>query len=465
MAQALALVRRDDLIADVDSLSLLSYTDGFQLAEDGWRQAVAGYGDERVAEALTLRVSAASHDLLAVALQNLDAKVQQIDWHRDEVEPYGIWLRTNLRNEGGAGGALRQALVTAARRSALTAFSYSADNQSLIAEYGLALERTPWWEDTTVGTKSATAVNCVGGTAGFSAVLGDVPARLALVSFRGVSGVTGPLTKFWLGFRTARLGTVANFQSYWSLRKGALFGSDTTGGTSNVDTEAKDGYKAVCTFGTVATLLERVRIRVTDVTANPGDQRGSYAVLLRAKNTAAGTTRVRLKDGLYNSCNNLHSRVLISSTSYQYYELGTVQIPSPGRYVAGVNMMTAYAMAIDAERVSGTPSLDLAELVLIPTTEGFVASDTGGGGVEYVAADERPLYVQHRPEGRIDAIYNSGSIPQYLGSPTLVGGLPNHSAGGILVVAGQRLASSVLADTVSLTLKVSRRGAQLRGAE
>ena len=127
--------------------------------------------------------------------------------------------------------------------------------------------------------------------------------------------------------------------------------------------------------------------------------------------------------------------------------------------------MTAYAMAIDAERVSGTPSLDLAELILIPVTEGFVASDTGGGGVEYVAADERPLDVQHRPEGRIDAIYNSGDIPQYLGSPTLVGGLPNHSAGGILVVAGQRLASSVLADTVSLTLKVYQRWAQLRGAE
>ena len=90
MAEQLQLVRRDDFTADIDSLDLLSL---FKMDGDGWEQSAASAGDESVEEVMTFHVPGTSHNNLASVVQSLDEKIEQVEWYRDAVERYGVWLR------------------------------------------------------------------------------------------------------------------------------------------------------------------------------------------------------------------------------------------------------------------------------------------------------------------------------------------------------------------------------------
>lgn len=474
MTAILKLVQRDDFLSDVDSLDLLNFAAGWELEDNGWQQGVAAEGDSSVIETLTLLARGTTHDNLAAAVQALDLKLQQIArYANNDAEQYGVWLRCKMVNETGT----RQALVRSARRSPVPMWSgvvnIASGGYYYAQTYTLALERTPYWEaDSHVVYGAAPGVNCVGGTYDHTtyggspgALHGDVAARVALATLAGYAGGGGPLTKFWCGFRTNRMGNRANFQATWSLRKAGGFGSDTTGGTTNADATAKDGYKVITTFA-VPTMARRAKIRVSDVTANTTDQRGSFLVLLRAKLNAAGTVDVRLADGLYSApAMAVRDRVSVSGTSWQLYELGTVQIPSPGRQIAGVWAIDSYALAVDAERITGTPQLHLDCLVMIPVTEGWFSVDmgnpagiTGGEGVQTGTL----LYLVDRPEGQKYSTYVDTGLPLSVGAPRVADGMP--AGNGIFVLAGQRVASSVLADAVNVTFQVYPRWETLRGA-
>lgn len=472
MAAVVSLVRRDDFVSDVDSLSFMGYTDGIQLAESGWVPAVPSENDPSLAEALTLRVRGSSADNLAAKLQGLDEKIRQVARYGDPQEMYGVWLRAQQLGETGA----RQALVLSARRSAVPMWEAAARDSFLVHTYGLALERTPWWEDDSAVVYGLTGLSTVGGMDDYTtyggspgALLGDYAARLAAIDFDGESGGGGPLTKFWMGFRTERFGARANFQPTWSLEKGAAFDTDTTGAHTNADANAKDGYKTITTFATVATMLRRATIRVSDVTTHPTDQRGTYLVLLRAKLSSAGTVNVRLADALYSTTTfAARDRVQITSTSWQFYEMGTVKIPSPGRVISGLDLLSNYALGVDAEQIggtSGTPALHCDCLVLIPVGEGWCSADIGHAtlGVQFSGSDTQPLYLQDRADGTKASVWVSGGKPKILGVPRISGGLPQGS--GILVVAAQRNAVSTLADTLTVNMQVYRRWDTLRGAE
>ena len=68
MAAQLELVKRDDFSGDQDTLDLLGYTDGFNLAMNGWDPAI-GEDESVVAEAMTLRARSTSDDNLAAVMQ------------------------------------------------------------------------------------------------------------------------------------------------------------------------------------------------------------------------------------------------------------------------------------------------------------------------------------------------------------------------------------------------------------
>lgn len=474
MAVVLKLIRRNDFVTPGDELSLVSYTDGWSLPNDGWQQGIDG-DDGTVVETLTLICRATSHNDLALKLQALDLKIAQVGMYaREDAELYGVWLAAKMDNETGT----RYALIRSARRSEAPLWTREAMQLGVgyhfLVSYTLSLERMAAWEaGPSFQVISETAINCVGGTSDYGAVTGDLPARIASMEFIGVSGVTGPLIKFWMGFRTDRFGTRANFQSYWSLRKGIAFGPDSEGGTGaeNVDAQAKDGYRANTTFATNATMVQRVLVIAASVTATPLDQRGRYLVLLRAKLSAAGTVRVRLGDGLYGAgvavppTLNTRARVVITSTSYQFYEMGTVQIPSPGRGFSGAQLFDDYAMAIDAERTSGSAALHMDCLVLIPIAEGSVVVSmvpaAAGEGV-YTVTDQG-LSIFNLPDGSTEAFHTHGAIPWTAAEPKLSGGVPVGS--GLVVMAGQRDGVSTLADTVEIDIEAIKRWNTLRGAE
>lgn len=479
MALQLKLVQRSDFTADIDELDLLSFNDGFSTNEDGILPNV-GSGDAPIDEVITAVVQGSSHDDLADILNSLEEKEQQIiQYAESPVQKYGVWLRTQLRTETYA----RQSLITELRHNPITSiYEICTDKEYVARQYQIGMKRMPWWEaDNYRIYHSKADIDCLGGTDDYStyaggpgAVLGTLPARLAYVQFYG--GTTGPVTtgtglyKFWCGFRTDRYGDRANFVPNWGLHESANRDADTPLITDVSSVTAKAGYYTVTSFAADETLLRRVTIRVTDVTTDYSDQRGRFLVLLRAKNSAAGTTRVRLADGIYNVTNpklsqyRVQSRVPITSTDWQLYEMGTVQFPSTGRLISGTSYLQNVAMGIDAERIDGSCDLHMDSLFLIPIDEGFVYAD--GGDVLYAASLAKPfLTVQNLPGGGVDCnmfTWSGGSnYPTNTGSASISSGLP--VGDGMAVLCAQRISSSVYGDQARLLMRIYQRWKTLRG--
>jgi hypothetical protein len=476
MAATLALVRReDDSASDVDSVSLLGYTDGVELATNGWRPRVAGLEEEEVEETLALRIRGSSHNNLATKVQALDGKLKQIADYFGGVEQYGVWLRAQLSGEGKA----RQAFLFGARREVLTAaFGPELNNHYQINEYTLVLKRRPWWEPIDPDAYTVvTPLNGIGGSGSYvsglagtseTTIVGDLPARIYKLELGADSG-NGPFYKFWIGFRSSRLGTPANFAPVWSLRLGTSVSADTTVGTTNASSNdpdasdgAKDGYKAVCTFATTTALAARVKVRVQDVAATyPNDQRGTFLVLLRAKTTSTAVCRARLADAFYSAATfKARARVVISSTYWNYYEMGVVTIPSPERDYSlsadpGYAYLKTYTLRVDAERVSGSGNLDMDCLVLIPQ-EGFVYVD--GGNVSVLGGN---LIAGEEPNGAFYCVQTDLINPYRGGTVKIVNGLPTGS--GIAVLAGQRETRSFKTDACFMLVYFYNRWMTLRG--
>jgi len=476
VSATLALVRRDDFTADVEVLNLLAFAAGWDLLDDGWQQAIAAPDDPSVTEALSLAARGTSHDDLAANVQALDLKLKQMGWFNNPIERYSVWLRAKLNSETNT----RQALLLSGKRSPAPLWKgalalAAADGKYYLQPYAVALERAPYWEATTaVSYAPSSSISTVGGTLDYTtyggspgAVAGDVPARLARVLFNGLSGgASSPLSKFWLGFRTDRFGSRANFTPCWSLYLGS--GSYDADTSDTVDATAKAGHRVVTTFSAVKTLLTRVKVTTTQASAHPSDQRGNYLVLLRAKLSASGQVNVRLRSGITSSAALAAlARVPVASTSWNLYELGTVGLPSPGRATNGADPLALFCLGIDAEQVSGSPSLHMDSLILIPAGEGWLSVDlqTPSVGVLYgggSGSDPQPIQVQDRPDGTHDATWVSGGLSQVVAVPRITDGLP--VGAGILVLAGQAYAASTLADVVGVELDVYPRYVTLRGA-
>ena len=457
MAAIVALVRRRDFSSDISSLSLLDYTDGFNLPLEGWIQAVAG-GDAEVSEAMTLYVEATSHNDLAAKLKPLDDKILEVGWHADGVERYGVWLRTQLTDEAHA----RQALVTGMRCEPVVSFyGPLVAPGNFVRGYNLALERTPWWE-ALVHITAIIPLNCTGGLADYSdpiTVSGTIPARIARTSFLGVSG-SGPLYEFWMGFRSNRFGDRANLATVWDLGADGTGSNDTT--TSIADATAHDGYRAQCTFAGDETELLRIQASLQSATTDYEDQRGSYTVLLRAKVDASTTCHARLKDGfLYTSAIRAQQRVKITSTSWFLYALGTVDIP-PSRGILTANFLRQYGFEIYASRTAGSGDLHMDCFILIPRAEGSL--HVAGAAVTYSLGDLRPATVTMTADGRTDGWSYQSNLP--IATLTVE---PDRYAlpvgDGSVIIAGQRETEHDLNDGVNLSLSFYRRWRTLRGAE
>lgn len=449
----LSLVLRDDFTSDIDTLSLLSYTDGFNLAMQGWTPEIMPDDQKTVAEAITLRVQADDDDDLAAIKQALREKRTQAGYYFSGVDKYGVWLRAQLADETYARQALLKTLNYKWGQSIIR------PNRAGLENFILGAERFTW-EDTAYTEFTGSSVGAIGGTFAFSSNAGDLPARLAYTKLEDNGGAGEGIYKYWLGFRGTRYSsTPANFAPVWDLHDASFFGDDTTGGTSNADATANDSFKVVCTFATEESMVYRVCMRVRDAAAYSDDQRGRFKLLLRAK-LSAGSTVVRVRRHTGPSISQqtwaVGPRVAVSGTTWQYYDLGNISIPGI-RPLANRGTPGEFQIGVQAERESGAASLELDCLILIPLDEGFIHM----GRVDSTAYTTPDFEGFQFADGRIEGVIHGATYVAELVPTVIEGGLPVGS--GIGVLAAERYQDSDKADTADVRLRVYQRWESLRG--
>jgi hypothetical protein len=390
MATVLKLVRCDLSGTDVDSLDLmggLGAATGIVLTRDGWVQQIPAPGTDSVTEALTLRVKGSSNDNLAAIIQNLDAKIKQVqDWLADpHVERYLVVLRVKMNNETYE----RQAFIRGMTGSSVPVMQLPAQLDSDIGDYTLTIERIGAWEDVAPypSTSARNGINFLGGTAALAETIrGDVRARVLRLSVSPTSGYV--MGAFWFGWKTNRFGNAANFVPVWSLKDG--YGPDSSDMMPTADATAYSGTRMTVTFTETPGYTVRTYLPAINVTPNYADQRGSYSVLLRAKMSDSSVARVQMLHGfgdsttIYNPTYN--SKKIISGTAWKLYEVGSFNIPS--LTVMPPSTLHNAMMALATERLSGSGALHLDCYILIPKDDGSIKVtlpyDVGGTDVVWV---------------------------------------------------------------------------------
>ncbi len=175
-------------------------------------------------------------------------------------------MRSQMVGETGA----RQAMIKAIRRGKAPVIDPLARTAHYLEITRWVLSRTALWEGPLCAPFPGRD-QFVGWELNYTGIVGDRPARVALAR---VLDTGDALRDFWFGVQSQRLNaTPANFNPVWNLRltPPGNYGADTTGGVTNADATAHDGYKVVCTFATVTTLLPRVKLTTQYVTnAQPG---------------------------------------------------------------------------------------------------------------------------------------------------------------------------------------------------
>jgi len=472
MATTLQLVRADDFVTAGSALVLTDDTDGFDVRS--WQTAIPGAEDDRVVEQFTMTVTGSSHDAVAANLQKLDLKARQTGEFKTGVDKLGIWLEVKAKNETNS----RWALVTDMRRSTEGPYGFAFDQSNKLINFGLAIERTPYWESSSRNAYSSSpttpsAINFLGGSFNYgslSSVRGDVHARLAAVRFLGACSAS-IVEEMWIGFRSERFSAASGFKALWELELGrpsndtAL--STAEDSTSNPASGTGTNKMMRCTFGVSTIMQRRVNITVFEATGgtDEDEQFGQFHVLLRAKKTVSGDTiYVRLLDGFSGvTTYRTHDSVEITKTVWFLYHLGSVQIPSPGRPKLGVSEISEYELIIRAQRVSGgTGNLDMDCLCIVPYGDGLVyVSD---GAVSGKNAEVTNTIVQAAANGLISAFSEIPGIydgPRKSFPAQVIGGLPVGT--GRAFVFGQSASQQMLKDSCEIRIDAVYRWLTMRG--
>ena len=500
MTEKLQLVTGYDFTADSGTVSLLSNTDGFDVAYEGWKPAQEIEKDGLIREALTLRIQGTSTDHLAASLQKLAAARWTVqEFIEQNAANKALWFRVQIEGETG----IRQSLVRGLDyEPASSIYDYALRQKYHWNKFTLGIERSPWWESTTMGTIVSGSISILGGTFAYSGVDGDLPARIAKIvvdpdiDSQGTVGYGPelfPWGQFWLGFRSDRYGT----PSAWTPYKGVYVAGR---GSGTADTTAHAGSASI----------GGGYLKMSEIAAAPQNMEGKFLVLARVKigqmptstQIGAGSAvqfNIRMKTSFYtdsygssseiNSNARYYPRIPISVTTgfpdgsgkgyyYHIYEMGEITYP-PNR--SGMANASNFMLSFGGDRIydqaagtAGTPQLYWDTIYLIPTGEGYY---WGGRplGAKYdneYNYEENNYYGFNGPDdvqagltsGTVDG---SGNILMYGASqPFVYRGVPPGSGIGVFVCddVGYR-GFDVLPWKVDVTLNTVERWESLRGAE
>jgi hypothetical protein len=321
----------------------------------------------------------------------------------------------------------------------------------------------PVWENVLKQSITPGAITAHGGSISYT-VAGDAHARVASITNSAQSGRT--YNEIWMGAKGDRYGiTAANFVPVWHLGFNGRVDADTT---RELDSTALDGNKCVTTFATVTTMITRVAASLSSLSiANPSDQRGKYIALLRAKTSDASlVVNVRIGQGFRDSDNpaGYHSMAFLprypisnAATAWHYYTLGTVKIPAIDGFFE--QSITSSALAIQAEKVSGTGNLEIDAIVLIPAEHSIhaILADS-------VYTNSIPLILLSRPDKRNYAIaYESGAGIIWGSAPPDVSNWSLPTGSGVIICATQG-ANNIKTDVFTPVLSVYPSYNSLRGS-
>lgn len=308
----------------------------------------------------------------------------------DSLQELGIWLEWYTSGESAKRSLIQSGTFQTKQPAG---FRGSFLNGGLFGN--LALTRSPFWENITAETVATSSDITVNGEtwdlSAESAYSGNFPGRIAKVYFEPTS--TQTFRTIWAGIRDYRKG-IADFDPVFAFTSGT--GMVDTSWTT--DANAIGGYALECDFSTTTT--EDYRAFQSLGTLFSGDDHthwiGSYTVLGRMRCDSATTAWVRCGEG-YNLPIRFGPRVLVTaSTYYRLYELGVVSFPpgGPYRYDTDDHVdLSDWLLGLYAERLSGSGSLWMDQLILIPRDH-FIKVDSGS------QINSSQGYVYTAPEGR-----------------------------------------------------------------
>lgn len=314
--------------------------------------------------------------------------------------------------------------------------------------YSLALQRTPYFENTTVTTLSATNRSAAGGVWAANSPAGEVDQRIKKLTITP----SAELHKVWLGMRRYR-NYASGFNPVWECESSS--GATYASGTSQVaDGGASGGTKVRVTAG--ATTLEYrfvTSLQEHQVTGPWDGYIGEYLILGRVKlASATDEVRVQLRAGtVYSSAINSATPVgdtylsAISDSSltgWSLVELGTVRIPmSSNRDGIGEDgSLRSFGLMFYVEFLDPASIIDFDCIYLIPR-EGLMTVSQAGWGPGFLSSYLEVL-TSPLDEQTGHLVYPTSPVTR-LAIPTSVEGWQWPYDGGIFVFAGQAAAHSL----------------------
>ena len=452
--------------ADVSYLDLLDYNDNFEIIDNGYTPSEIKRGQTQTKDTITFQIKAASHDLLAAAIQDFEAQIRNVYYGADVVEKYVVVFRVQTAHETNP----RQAYVFDLEGSPASAFAgtqldYPAtDGEYFIERYILTVTHGYWEALASVDYGSASSIAEIGGTVNLSAlsvhsIKGDVGARVSSLIF------TDTYTKVWVGLKDARSGVdPTKFVPVWHLHLGTLTNSTATGS----DSSASDGTKVITSFTSTDIMRDRVFISTDNVAgADFEHQRGRYQVLLRAQESGGGTGTINVRLA-YGSSNPMAyvtlNRVKIRDigSQWHYYELGEADLPAM-RGLASTNKNSGFTIQAECTEITGTLNVDMDCLVLIPTLNGGL----GFSHTIWAASTDQNIY-----SSLIDGHDIAYTLNQAGGANLMIDRLAispkdftlKPTSSGVFVMAAEKSLVSGKGSGLAFSLKCVPRWRNLRGA-
>jgi len=381
----------------------------------------------------------------------------------DPSRPDYTWLKVKTDDETTKRSLIYRAMCAFPPRDGVNFFLDGVPSAILIA--AMSLDRHPFWEsyyedvsDDLPTISGGAGADAIGTSFTYTNVPGTARARLAYSIF-GTNSTTA-LTRAWIGIREEYAGT-AQFNARHECENAALAsGALYSGAAVAADVTASSGNKVQVPFNVLATFGIRFDTRFGDIGLVYSQHMiGRYSVLMRAKVTAGATVRAQLRYGSSVAAGSTRLQpsqdVYISDSAWHLYELGEIQIPEYGTFpeIGAYGIENSYfRMQIWAEHVTGTAATDNFDcdtFVFIPSDHMIRIDNTA---IEQGAYVDDLLAIYTRPNDTLLAVTLEGaSVPaQYGDFSPRTWYLPEGD--GVVVMAAQRAAGSVLGDTIEGTM-------------
>lgn len=263
MTDKLQLVKTYDFQSDAGTVSLLDFTDGFNVAYQGWTPGQSEDDVSLVQEALTVRVEGTSINHIASNIQKLSEMKRVVSNYKNMMgEQYGVFFRVQIEGETEA----RQSFVhTLEQQPASSVYDASLRRSYHWNRYTIGIEREPYWEDVAVsGTITKTGISIHGGTFFYEPIYGDYHSRIAKIDI----GLWQTLNINYFTNPSVETSLWSSYGSPVSITSSALYVTDGTASCKIVSDGANDGAVIQGTVGIDPGGSHTCSVTVTPVAGN-----------------------------------------------------------------------------------------------------------------------------------------------------------------------------------------------------